>query len=281
MRLDGSLGGKHIPNDRHPVGHLDCSRFDIFQWLVYGTKGWNEFNHERSGRVDENDLVEYTDGYFYLHNAPNRVAKVRESVTTWMNKLEKHPRLKDNPDGSLANLLRLIREHVLIVDPNRRIRTKELTDKLEEIAKTALREAGGGDVTHQETSYNEDGCDSISSAGTPAVTLEYDAPDSATSPSLGSDTRKRSITEELVKPRPGSPGKQLISNGIPRSTLPVRRLPNQATGHGASPLQISSTPPRQHYPPPSRTSTGVTTSGLSTIVEPTTSRTDDRYETGR
>lgn len=228
--------------------------------------------------MEENDPF-HTDGYFDLFNNPNRGARVRESVKIWMKKLQDSPRLKDNPQGSLVGLLALIRNDVLEVDPEKRIKSNSLTDKLERLAEIARSEAGDDPLltsSHEET-------ESLSSSTTPAVTLEFDIPESATTPTSDSAPRKRSITQELItaggSARPGSPVKQLHSNNSPRSSLVFRRaVAQQATSSNSSPPQRASTPPRGYFAPPSRSSTAMTgISDLSTI-EPALTRLDERDE---
>jgi hypothetical protein len=226
--------------------------------------------------VEKNDPF-HTDGYFYLIDSPNRKAQVKASVSEWMRNLEEHPRLKDNPQGSLASLLVLIQEHVLVVDPKQRMQSKELTGKLETVTEKAHFEAGILGAHSLQPSSLDDASEPPTS-GTPAVTL--DAPESATTPSLGSARRKRS-TRELITAQPGSPAKQITPSGS-RSVLPSRgAIGEQAKALSSSASLVSSSPPRMrpHFGPPPRTSTMMTSSSeLSTNVEPAMTPPDERNE---
>lgn len=194
--------------------------------------------------MEKNDPFN-TDGYFYLIDTPHREAEVRDSVKSWMEKLGENFRLKDNPQGSLASLLALIRAHVLVVDPNQRIKSKELADKLQALAEIACSEAGRPEVHSLQYLSHDDASESPTS-GTPAVTL--DAPESSTLPRSAS-TRRGQSTQELITAQPGSLVKQKNPSDS-RSSLPLREAKGESSNalNSSASLASSFSQIHPHYP---------------------------------
>jgi hypothetical protein len=143
---------------------------------VHGTKGLQQFNLARIGPVEEGDPF-HTDEYFCLFNSPNRGAKIKDSVRQWMEILEESAVLRGS-NGVLTGLLNLIKTEVLIVNPNQRIRTKSLTDRLESLARIARSEAAW--------------------KLPPRPVLSRDASESAATLSSDSAPYDHSITQELT-----------------------------------------------------------------------------------
>jgi len=255
---------------------------------VFGTQGWESFNRERFGPVEENDPF-YTDGFFYL--SEGREPQVRKSVRKWMDKLRQHKRLKIE-GGSLAGLLDLIEKHVLICDLELRLKASGLTDELENLKNVAFLEADDGLPPIKEVSSHDE---RLSSPSTPAINLESAHHESATAPGSSSDLaeRRRSTTQELmnelIRSRNPSPVSQGLASRNMHSSMAAPKVPSQQALGSRSYTYVTYTDPshpKHSFKTPSRSSTMKTTrpgssgSEFSTTVEPTMTRQVEEDEEG-
>jgi serine/threonine protein kinase len=108
----------------YDIWSLGCVYLEFITWLVCGMQGLERFPLARGITMDKvNDDTFYTiidDG---LDPSPRGI--VRESVQEWIKDLHEQPRCSD----FIHDFLNLVSEHMLVVNPGKRIRCGLLVDR--------------------------------------------------------------------------------------------------------------------------------------------------------
>ncbi|KAE9370832.1 kinase-like protein [Stipitochalara longipes BDJ] len=111
----------------YDIWSLGCVFLEFITWMLDGNSGVTDFTHARRV-VAYNNIPD--DAFYTVYNDwPNKYAKVRPSVTTWIQKLRKHRKYS----RMVKDLLDLVEDRMLRVDTKDRIRSGELVVKLEGI----------------------------------------------------------------------------------------------------------------------------------------------------
>lgn len=150
-----SAGGLKVSRP-YDVWSFGCVLMEVLIWVVFGVEGRNKFRGDRTGPAEEDDFSNQNDAFFYLKKS--REPHIREAVSDWLEKLRNHPRIKDQSQGSLAEVLKLVKE-VLNIDPVKRMSAQDVSGRLAVITEIARVTADDGLDTIAEVPSHESGAD--------------------------------------------------------------------------------------------------------------------------
>jgi serine/threonine protein kinase len=117
----------------YDIWSLGCVFLEFVTWLVSGPSGLDRFTKARCMACQ--DGIE--DDMFFTVDRRSSKAVVREGVTKWMTELHDTALCSD----FIYDFLNLISEQMLVVDPQKRIQARNLTDKLSEMVTKAREDS--------------------------------------------------------------------------------------------------------------------------------------------
>ncbi|KAI3326458.1 kinase-like protein [Xylariaceae sp. AK1471] len=131
--LDQKNSDQRKPRSRrYDMWSVGCIYMEFTVWLLYGHKAIVDFKERR--RLNDEKAA-------YYELTAERTAKINEAVSTGLDALRKDPRCAK--DTGLADLVSLISNQLIVIDPGQRANAEELRDEFKKI----LQKARGGLLT--------------------------------------------------------------------------------------------------------------------------------------
>lgn len=124
--------GKEVSR-AYDIWSLGCVFLELLVWLALGWNGLEEFTLSRQEK-GRNGLTDYK---FYTAVTGTK-AKIHESVQRWIKRL----RIDTHYSLFLKDLLDIVSEDMLVVDPVKRIRCGPLNERLGDLMKKAKNDSG-------------------------------------------------------------------------------------------------------------------------------------------
>lgn len=122
--------GKYV-SQAYDMWSLGCVLLEFVTWLVLGAKevyNFADYRGEFSPRTGIND-----DNFYTITS--DTTAVVRTQVLDWVNRLHRHKR----SSRLMHDLLHLITEHLIVVEPSARIESKKLYQELNRVLDKATK----------------------------------------------------------------------------------------------------------------------------------------------
>jgi len=124
---------------RYDMWSLGCMFLDYTVWLLYGADAVDVFRRRRISTRDPGDRLRESGNFFTQRS---RGIKIHSKVSKAIELIRSDPRC---PEGTaLRDLLDVIEDHLLQLDPEHRAAAPELYDKIERIVVAALDDRDGG-----------------------------------------------------------------------------------------------------------------------------------------
>ena len=109
---------------------LGCVLLEFATWLVLGSKAIHDFSNYR-GEVSARTDVHNDDNFYTIIS--NTEAIVRPKVLDWVDQLHRHER----SSRLMHDLLDLITKHLIVAEPEARMKSKELHEELNQLISEA------------------------------------------------------------------------------------------------------------------------------------------------
>lgn len=110
------------------IWNIGCVYLEFVTWPLMGLDGLQKFTDVRISFHYQMGID--CDTFYEIIRTPDGLkATIKESVTRWIRNLQRNPKCSD----SLRDVLSLIEEHLLVVDPNHRMGSHDVEQILEKI----------------------------------------------------------------------------------------------------------------------------------------------------